>query len=320
LFKRALVTGCAGFIGSHLVERLLQNEWDVVGVDNFSSGSKSNLNEADKYPRFHFIEGDIVDYATITRALRECELVFHLAANPEVQAGSEQPSLHFQQNLITTFNLLEAIRDRRSSTRFVFASTSTVYGEPSLIPTPEDYGPLFPISVYGSTKLGCEALASSYTQLMPVRAVIFRFANVVGARANHGVIYDFIRKLEKNPAELEVLGDGTQTKSYMHINDCVDAFLMTINESFWKTTVDVYNIGTDGQTNVLRIAQVVIDAMGLRDVRIRTKPGPQGRGWPGDVKVMQLDVRKIKSQGWKPKLSSDEAVTLAARELTSTKQ
>ena len=185
------------------------------------------------------------------------------------------------------------------------------------MPTPENYGPLLPISVYGSTKLGCEALAASYTQLLPLQVVIFRFANVVGPRARHGVIYDFILKLRRNPSELEVLGDGTQTKSYLHVKDCVDAFLTTTNDSFWNADVDVYNIGTSEQTGVLRIAETVIDAMNLRNVSIRTTSTPQGRGWPGDVKMMRLDIAKMEAHGWKPKISSDEAVHLATTELNS---
>ncbi len=289
----------------------------MIGFDNLSSGRKENLGSANEFPQFRFIEGDLADLHNIRQALGECELVFHLAANPEVQRGSVEPSLHFQQNLLTTFNLLEAIRARGTHTKMVFASTSTIYGEPSIMPTPENYGPLLPISVYGSTKLGCEALAASYTQLLPLQVIIFRFANVVGPRARHGVIYDFILKLRRNPSELEVLGDGTQTKSYLHVRDCVDAFLATINDSFWETSVDVYNIGTAEQTGVLRIAETITQAMNLRNVTIRTTPGPQGRGWPGDVKTMQLDISKMERRGWKPKMNSDAAVRLATTELLS---
>ena len=160
----------------------------------------------------------------------------------------------------------------------VFASTSTVYGEASVIPTSEDYGPLLPISTYGATKLGCEALTSSFTQLLPLPVAVFGFANVVGTRARHGVLYDFIKKLQTDSHELEVLGDGTQTKSYLHIDDRVDAFLMAIHEKFWHGPVEVYNIGTENQTNVLEIAETVIEAMGLSNVTVRTTGG---KAWPG---------------------------------------
>jgi UDP-glucose 4-epimerase len=178
-----------------------------------------------------------------------------------------------------------------------------------------DYGPLLPISTYGATKLGCEALAASYTQLLPLQVAIFRFANVVGSRASHGAIYDFIKKLQQNPKELEVLGDGTQTKSYLHIDDCVNAFSLTVQDEFWQSPVEAYNIGSVDQTNVRTIASIVSEAMGLSNVPIRTRPGRDGRAWPGDVKTMRLDISKIKTLGWRTKLGSNEAVRLAAKEL-----
>jgi UDP-glucose 4-epimerase len=192
-----------------------------------------------------------------------------------------------------------------------------VYGEPTIIPTPEDYGPLMPISVYGATKLGCEALVSAYTHLLPLKVIVLRFANVVGTRAGHGVIIDFIKKLRTNPMELEVLGDGTQSKSYLHIDDCVNAFLLGLDPAFWRQAVEVFNIGTEDRTNVLEIAKMVIKAMGLERVNIRTSPGPDGRGWAGDVKTMQLDIGKIKKHGWYPKKRSSEAVRSASEQLVS---
>jgi len=264
-----MVTGAAGFIGNHIADRLLDMGWNVLGFDNLSGGDVTNLTYAMKSSRFRFVEGDLLELAAIERAIKDCELVFHLSADPEVRVGAQDSNLHFKQNLLATFNLLEAIRKRGASTRMVFASTSTIYGEPSTIPTPEDYGPLQPISVYGATKLDCEALAASYTQLLPLRLAIFRFANVVGNRAKHGVIYDFIMKLRKDPRLLEVLGDGTQTKSYLHIDDCLDAFLSVLDDVFWKSDVDIYNIGSEDQIDVLRIAQIVTDAMGLDNVSIK---------------------------------------------------
>ena len=310
-----MVTGAAGFIGSHIADRLLDMGWNVLGLDNLSGGDVANLTHAMKSSRFRFVEGDLLELAAIERAIKDYELVFHLAADPEVRVGAQNPDLHFKQNLLATFNLLEALRKRGASTKMVFASTSTIYGEPSIIPTPEDYGPLLPISVYGATKLGCEALAASYMQLLPLRLAIFRFANVVGNRAKHGVIYDFIMKLRKDPHELEVLGDGTQTKSYLHIDDCTDAFLKVLDDTFWQNPVEIYNIGSEDQIDVLRIAQIVTNAMGLDNVSIRTTRGSDGRAWPGDVKTMLLDIAKIKKRGWEPKLNSQEAVTLAAESL-----
>lgn len=289
----------------------------MTGLDNLSAGTHANLAGATANPHFRLFENDLADLQATSQALGKCELVFHLAADPEVQAGAQNPSGHFEQNLQATFILLEATRQRNVRTRLVFASTSTVYGEPSAIPTPEGYGPLLPISVYGATKLGCEALLSSYTQLLPLQVTIFRFANVVGPRATHGVVYDFIKKLQKNPQELEVLGDGTQSKSYLHIDDCSNAFIMALEEKFWQSPVEVYNIGTEGQTNVLKIAQIVTNAMRLDNVAIKTTSGPNGRAWPGDVKKMQLDITKIKKQGWKPNLNSEQSVRLVTEQLIS---
>jgi UDP-glucose 4-epimerase len=310
-----LITGAAGFIGSHLTNKLLSLRHKVVGFDNLSGGSKTNLKNAMKDPRFRFVEGDLLNRNETQHALGDCSLIFHLAADPEVRAGEEDPDRHFRQNLLATYSLLEAIRRRGTDTRLVFASTSTVYGEASVIPTPEDYGPLLPISTYGATKLGCEAIASSFTQIVPLSVAIFRFANVVGSRSKHGVICDFIAKLKRNPKQLEILGDGTQSKSYLHVDDCVEAFLMPLKDSFWKNTVEVLNIGSEDQINVLRLARVLTETMGLKDVTFTTTQPRGGRAWPGDVKVMQLDVSKIKKLGWQCKRNSEDAVRLAAEEV-----
>ena len=310
-----LVTGAAGFIGSHLTDQLLKSGVEVVGFDNLSTGDIANLTHAMQNPRFRFVKGDLLDAEATAGALGECGLVFHLAADPEVRAGAQNPNGQFRQNLQATHVLLEVLRKRSVPTRLVFASTSTIYGEATRIPTPEDYGPLLPISTYGATKLGCEALVASYTQLLPLEVVIFRFANIVGARARHGVLYDFIMKLRKAPLELEVLGDGTQTKSYLHVAECVDAFMMALDETLCRKPVEVYNIGSEDQTNVLSIAKIVANAMGLNNVAIRTTTERGGRAWPGDVMTMQLDTAKIKRLGWNPKRRSDEAISLAAKEL-----
>jgi UDP-glucose 4-epimerase len=312
---KILVTGAAGFIGSHLTDKLLSLSYRVVGFDNLSGGDRTNLKDARKDPRFRFVKGDLLDRRETQRALGDCSLIFHLAADPEVRVGEENPGKHFRQNLLATYNLLEAIRKRGTSTRLVFASTSTVYGEASVIPTPEDYGPLLPISTYGATKLGCEALAASFSQLAQLSVAIFRFANVVGERSRHGALYDFIVKLKKNPRELEILGDGTQSKSYLHVDDCVEAFLMTLKDDFWKDAVAVLNIGSEDQANVLRLAKVVTETMRLQDVKFKPTQPPGGRAWPGDVKVMQLDVTKIKALGWICKRNSESALRSAAEQL-----
>jgi UDP-glucose 4-epimerase len=315
LSPRVFVTGVAGFIGGHLADKLLDLGHEVVGFDNLSTGEMTNIAHATRDRRFRFVKGDLLDHHATMNALNNCNLVFHLAADPEVRAGAEKPDSQFRQNLLTTLNLLETARKRNTPTKLVFASTSTVYGEASVIPTPEEYGPMLPISTYGATKLGCEALRASYTQLLPLKVLIFRFANIVGSRAGHGVLHDFIMKLRRDPRQLEVLGDGTQTKSYLHVEDCVEAFVMALNEAFWTSAVQVYNIGTEDQTNVLRIAKIVSDAMHLTNVNIRTSGKLGESAWPGDVKTMRLDISKIRERGWAPKRSSDDAVRLAAKEM-----
>jgi len=317
MLTKVLVTGAAGFIGSHLVDHLLEQGAEVVGLDDFSSGQRSNLARALQNPRFKLVEGDLAEPATASTDLGDCELVFHLSADPEVPRGAQDPKRQLKQNVQATFNLLDALRARAMPTRLVFASTSTVYGEPSQIPTAEDYAPLMPISVYGATKLACEALISAYTQLLPLQSIVFRFANVVGPRAGHGVIVDFVRKLRENPKKLEVLGDGTQSKSYLHVDDCTRAFLLALNDGFWRPGTQAFNIGTEDRTNVLEIAQIVMRALQLTDVTVKTVPGPEGRGWAGDVKTMQLDIGRIKKSGWRPKLSSTEAVRLACEHLVA---
>ena len=310
--EKVLVTDGAGFIGSHLVERLINSGFEVTVIDNLSARKVSNLESVWKHPDFTFVRGDLLNRRILRRAMKGVQMVFHLAANPEVRIGSTDTSIDFEQNLQATYNLLEEMRKHVSAETIVFTSTSTVYGEPTIIPTPEDYGPLVPISLYGASKLGCEALVSAYCHLFELRAVIYRFANVVGARNRHGVIHDFIRKLRVGPHELKILGDGTQNKSYIHINDCVEAFFTGFRNL--DRQVRILNVGSEGQTDVTRIARIVIDEMGLKDVQITPVGGFEGRGWKGDVKNMLLDIGRIKGLGWQPIYHSDEAIRLAAKE------
>jgi len=315
-FSKVLVTGGAGFIGSHLVDALMVKGFRVKVVDNLSSSSLRNVEGWVGNSRFELVQGDLKDLDVACRSVGDVEVVFHLAANPDVRLGESDPSVHFRENLLVTFNVLEAMRKSERAKRIVFASSSTVYGEAKVFPTPEDYGPLLPISVYGAAKLGCEALIASYCHTFDLQGIIPRFANVVGSRSNHGVVVDFVRKLRKSPGELEILGDGTQSKSYMHVKDLVDASFAVLNGFGKGGFVEVYNVGSLDQVDVKRIAEIVTEEMGLQNVEFRFTGGVDGgRGWRGDVKTMLLSVDKLLNLGWRPKLNSEEAVRQSCREL-----
>lgn len=313
---KTVVTGGAGFIGSHLVDALLDRSEDVIVIDNLSSGRMHNLREASKRGGLKFVNMDLKEPANLPEVLNGVPIIYHLAANPEVRVGSVDPSIHFRENLLTTFKLLEAMRISGGSKTVVFASTSTVYGEAAQLPTREDYGPMLPISTYGASKLGCESLISSYAYTHGMRGLILRMGNCVGARSGHGVVADFIRKLRANPSELEILGDGSQTKSYIHVSDCVNAIFVAI-ESFLQSErrVDVCNLSSPDQVSVKRIAQIVVEELGLGNVKMKFTGGVNGgRGWFGDVKVMHLSVEKLRKMGWEPKLNSEQAIRLATKE------
>ena len=311
----ALVTGGAGFIGSHLVDRLMELGYEVRVLDDLSAGTLDNLKGWLDHERFEFIKGDMRDAEIVKKAVEGVDVVFHLAANPEVRIGSQSPELLYETNVLITYNLLNAVRDSNVEC-LVFTSSSTVYGDAEVIPTPEDYGPLEPISVYGGAKLAAEALISGYAHTFDFKALIFRLANIIGERSNHGVIYDFINKLKKNPNELEILGDGTQRKSYLHVSDTVEGMLH-IFEHFKRSekTVDFYNLGNDDWITVREIAEIVSEEMGLRPKFVFTGGVDGGRGWKGDVKFMRLSIEKAKATGWRPKLNSYEAVRRTVREL-----
>lgn len=315
---KVLVTGGAGFIGSHLVDRLMELWQEVRVLDDLSAGSLDNIGRWLNHERFEFIKGDMRKMEIVEKAVEDVEVVFHLAANPEVRIGSQSPELLYETNVVITYNLLEAMR-KTGVKYLVFTSSSTVYGDAEVIPTPEDYAPLEPISVYGGAKLAAEALISGYAHTFDFKALVFRLANIIGERSNHGVIYDFINKLRKNPDELEILGDGTQRKSYLHVSDTVDGMLH-IFEHFRKEgkTYDAYNLGNNDWITVREIAEIVSEEMGLNPAFRFIGGVDGGRGWKGDVKFMRLSIEKAKKTGWEPRLNSYEAVRRTVRELLST--
>ena len=307
-----LVTGGAGFIGSHLVDELLKRGFNVRVMDNLSSGFLENIRHNIGNRSFEFIRGDLKNLEDSLKAVKDVEVVFHFAANPEVRVSTTAPEIHFRENVVATFNLLEACRKVGTVEKFVFASSSTVYGDAKVFPTPENHE-LRPISVYGASKAACESLICSYAYLYGFKAASLRYANIVGPRLRHGVIYDFLMKLKKNPNVLEVLGDGTQRKSYLYISDTIEATLLVADKLTEK--FETYNVGNEDWITVAEIAEIVSKAAGLRPKIVFTGGTPNGRGWPGDVKYMLLSIEKIKKLGWKPKHTSREAIELTAKAL-----
>ena len=315
LFRKAVVTGGAGFIGSYIVDKLASiGVEEIVVIDNLSSGTLDNIKEHLNRKYLRFVKADLKFFGDWANSFRDADIVLHFAANPEVRISATEPRIHFEENLLATFNVLEA--SRKNDVKFhVFASSSTVYGEAKKIPTPEDYHPLNPISVYGAVKLGGEALYTAYSNLYGFKTLIARYANIIGPRSTHGVIVDFVKKLMKNPQELEILGDGTQRKSYLYVEEAVDATFHALKYAMERGgPVEVFNIGNEDWVTVIEIADIVVEEMGLRNVKYKFKPAtPDGRGWPGDVKLMLLDITKLKRIGWRPRISSREAVRLTAR-------
>lgn len=306
--SKYFITGGAGFIGSHLTDKLVETG-AVTVYDNLSSGKLEFIEHHRDKSNFRFIKGDLLDLHTLKQAVGGHDVVFHLAANPDVRAGNEKTDLDLEQGAIATYNLLEAMRLNKIK-RLLFASSGTVYGEATTAVS-EDDGPLLPISLYGASKLASEGVISAFCHLFDMQAWIFRLANVVGARSSHGVIFDFINKLKRNPQQLEILGDGTQRKPYLYIDDCIDGMLFAIEHCHER--VNVLNLGSDSSTDVTSIAAMLVDAMGLAGVKFSYTGGE--RGWKGDIPQVRFDITKMKNLGWKPRYSSDEAVAKAVKDV-----
>lgn len=307
---KVFVTGGAGFIGSHLIDALIDQGHTVTVYDNLSSGSKDFIKHHFNNKTFNFINADLLDLRRIKKEIKDHEIVFHLAANPHVRLGETQTDLDLNQGIVATYNLLEAMRQNNIK-KIVFSSSSTVYGETPESTLPETYGPSLPISLYGAGKLGAEGLISAFCGTFDFQAWIYRFANIVGERGNHGVIIDFIEKLKKNRKELEILGNGKQCKPYLHVKDCVDAMLFGFEHS--HDTINLFNLSCDSTTTVTRIAELVTNELGLKNVSFKYTGG--NRGWKGDVPFFQLDAKKINQLGWTATLTSDEAIRKSIREI-----
>lgn len=296
------VTGCAGFIGSNLVDRLLQDGHSVVGYDNLSTGFEEFLIEAKKSQRFFLTKGDLLGKKSLTEAMKGCDFVFHLAANADVRFGTEHPLKDLEQNTIATFNVLEAMRENEIK-KIAFSSTGSIYGEPDIFPTPE-HAP-FPIqtSLYGASKLAGEGLISAYCEGFGFQSWIFRFVSILGERYTHGHVFDFYKKLLDNPDELYVLGNGHQKKSYLYIEDCIDAMFLAIEKSHEK--VNILNLGTNEYCEVNNSISWITTHLGLKPV-IKYAGGE--RGWIGDSPFIFLDCSTINKLGWQPKMTIKEAI------------
>ena len=299
---KCFVTGCAGFIGSNLVDRLLEDGYIVVGYDNFSTGQERFLEKALGSQNFKLVHGDTLNQSVLTTAMQDSELVFHLAANADVRFGTQHPRKDLDQNTIATFHVLEAMRVNKVP-RIVFASTGSVYGEAAIVPTPEEAP--FPVqtSLYGASKLAGEGLIQAYCEGFGIQGFIFRFVSILGERYSHGHVFDFYKQLLLHPGELQILGDGHQKKSYLYVRDCIDAMLLAVETS--KEKVNIYNLGTDEFCEVNDSIDWICERLNLNPKR--NYSGGE-RGWIGDNPFIFLATQKIRALGWKPKYSIHEGI------------
>jgi len=306
---RAIVTGGAGFIGSHLVDRLVSEGYSVTVIDNLSCGYLENLEQHKNSREVKVLNVDLRDAKRLEKIFRGHDVVFHIAAHANIRESLSDHMADLENNVIATLNVLEAMC-KNEIHELVFASTSAIYGEAAVRPTPEDYFPV-QTSLYGASKLACEAYAQAYTEFASIRFWAFRFANVVGERCRRGVIWDFVHKLLKNPSELEILGDGKQSKEYLHVEDCVEGMMVGYRKASGK--VNIFNLGMEEQTLVDRVADIVIEEMRLDKEKVKRRYTGGPRGWIGDNPVVQLSLERIKKLGWKPKVSSEEAIRRTAK-------
>lgn len=305
------VTGAAGFIASHLVDRLLQDGHQVTGYDNFSTGQPEFLTEAQRSSRFRLVRGDTLDLTTLTESMRDAEFVFHFAANADVRFGTLHPRKDLDQNTIATFNVLEAMR-ANGIRRIAFPSTGSIYGEPAVYPTPEDAA--FPVqtSLYGASKLAAEGMIQAYCEGFGFQAYIFRFVSILGERYTHGHVFDFYQQLCHHPDRLDVQGNGSQRKSYLYVGDCIDAIMTAIDQAQGK--VNILNLGTDEFCRVTDSIDWICQHLGLSPERVFTGGD---RGWIGDNPFIFLDCARVRALGWKPKLTIREGVTRTLQYLQS---
>ncbi|MFH1445580.1 MAG: NAD-dependent epimerase/dehydratase family protein [Nanoarchaeota archaeon] len=307
---KIFITGGAGFIGSNMTDRLIKEGHSVTVYDNLISGREDFIKHHYDNPNFKIINADLLDKEKVIESMKGHDMVFHFAANPDIAKSMIETDIDLRLGIVATYNVVEAMR-LNGVKKLGYPSGSGVYGDVGLTPTPENFGPLLPISMYGASKLGAEGVISAFCHMFDMQAWIFRFANVVGRKQTHGVGYDFIRKLKKDSKRLEILGDGSQSKSYIHVDDVIDAMLFAIEKSNDK--VNLFNVATDEYITVNDIASIVIEEMGLSSVELQHTGGD--RGWKGDVPVVRFDITKIHNLGWKSKHNSSEAIRLSIKEL-----
>lgn len=304
---KVVVTGAAGFIATNLIPRLLDRGDEIFGVDNFFLGKRAYLEPFESEKRFHFTEFDLLDLDRLARLFNDVkpDLVWHLAANSDISFGTKYTDFDLKGGTLVTYNVLESMR-RAGTKQILFSSSGAIYGEPKVMPTPEDYGPLFPISLYAASKLACETLITAFAHNYDIRSWMYRFGNIVGPNATHGVIHDFVLRLRENPNELTVLGDGKQAKPYVYVADCLDG--MEFGYKSARELVNCYNLAVDDQTSVTEIAEWTIETLGIDRRKVDVKYTGGSRGWRGDVPQVKLDTRRMRKLGWTPRLSSRESV------------
>ncbi len=308
---RVVVTGGAGFIGSNLVDRLMAAGHRVTVVDNLSGGRREFLAHLEGHSRFDFIKLDLRDTKKLTEALPpKTDLVFHLAANADIARGVLDPTLDFEHSLVATFSLLRAMRERKIRKIF-YTSGSGVYGDRGTSYSAESYGPLLPVSMYGATKLGAEGLVSAFCHLFEMQAFVLRPANIIGPNATHGVVFDFVRRLKAEPTKLRVLGDGLQSKAYLHVADVIDAMMIVLEKA--NERVNIFNLSSNSYITVNAIADIVLREMKLKNVAITRTGGKIG--WKGDVAIVRLNNGKLAKLGWRAKYNSAQAVRATVRAL-----
>ena len=306
---KALVTGSSGFIGSHIVDELLKRDFEVIGLDNLSTGIQRFLDDARNNPKFSEVETDILNFADLQKHMQGVDVVYHMAANADIRGGTENTKIDLEQNTIGTYNVLEAMRLSSTAKKICFASSAAALGEPESFPTPENLPNPIQTSLYGASKMACEGLISAYCNAFDIEGYCFRFVSLLGPRYPHGHVFDFVKKLKNNPSKLEILGDGTAQKSYLHINDCISALMLICEDLRPAKNVEncfeIYNLGMEEYIEVSKSALIIAGELGLKPNFIF---GHGKRGWVGDNPFVLLDISKIKNLGWKPTYTIQESI------------